>query len=157
MVIGTGYSIRGMRAKYKGLKAAARSYEIECRLSAAECVKRMKYCIPDCFWPPVDQGSYLGHEAISILNSSDHDIVAYMTLYFEDREKLEGFRLPVPAERTIHFHTYDLKNGQDICVPRGVGYAAVIECDEPVVVQYTRVDTTQSALGLATTMAVALD
>lgn len=91
------------------------------------------------------------------MNRSDHDIVAHMTLYFEDREKLEGFLLSVPAERTIHFHTCDLKNEQNISVPRGVGYAAVIECDEPVVVQYTRVDTTQSELGLATTMAVAID
>ncbi|RKI93598.1 hypothetical protein D7V94_02570 [Parablautia intestinalis] len=118
---------------------------------------RMKYCIPDCFWPVVDKGSYMGHEAISILNMSDHDIAAQMTIYFEDREKLEGFRLSVPAERTIHFHTCDLKNGHNIPIPRGVGYAAVIECDEPIVVQYTRVDTTQSELGLATTMAVAVD
>lgn len=32
-----------------------------------------------------------------------------MTLYFEDREKLDGFVLEIPAERTIHFHTNELK------------------------------------------------
>ncbi len=117
----------------------------------------MKYCIPDCFWPVKDQGSYLGHEAISILNLSDQDVPAEMTLYFEDRKKLEGFHLEIPAERTIHFHTYDLKNEQGVSIPRGVGYAAVIECEKPIVVQYTRVDTTQSELGLATTMAVVME
>ena len=85
----------------------------------------MKWYIPDCFWPVKDQGDYLGHEAISVLNTAEKPITAHMTLYFEDREKLDG-----------------------------VGYAAVIECSEPVVVQYTRVDVTQPALAIATTMAV---
>ena len=105
----------------------------------------MKWYIPDCFWPVKDQGDYLGHEAISVLNT---------TLYFEDREKLDGFVLEIPAERTIHFHTNELKNQDGQAIPRGVGYAAVIECSEPVVVQYTRVDVTQPALAIATTMAV---
>lgn len=41
----------------------------------------MKWYIPDCFWPVKDQGDYLGHEAISVLNTagkahySAHDAV----------------------------------------------------------------------------------
>ena len=114
----------------------------------------MKWYIPDCFWPVKDQGDYLGHEAISILNTAEKPVTAHMTLYFEDREKMEGFVLEVPAERTIHFHTNELKNQAGQAIPRGVGYAAVVECSEPVVVQYTRVDVTQPALAIATTMAV---
>lgn len=114
----------------------------------------MKWYIPDCFWPVKDQGDYLGHEAISVLNTAEKPITAHMTLYFEDREKLDGFVLEIPAERTIHFHTNELKNQDGQAIPRGVGYAAVIECSEPVVVQYTRVDVTQPALAIATTMAV---
>lgn len=116
----------------------------------------MKYYIPDCFWPVKDQGEYLGHEAISILNTGIEPVKVYMTLYFEDREKLEGFVLEVPAERTIHFHTYDLKNQDGIGIPRGVGYAAVLECDSPITVQYARVDVTQPELAIATTMAASL-
>ena len=67
---------------------------------------------------------------------------------------MDGFVLEIPAERTIHFHTNELKNQDGQAIPRGVGYAAVIECSEPVVVQYTRVDVTQPALAIATTMAV---
>ena len=104
----------------------------------------MKWYIPDCFWPVKDQGDYLGHEAISVLNTAEKPITAHMTLYFEDREKLDGFVLEIPAERTIHFHTNELKN-QD---------GQAIQCSEPVVVQYTRVDVTQPALAIATTMAV---
>lgn len=117
----------------------------------------MKYYIPDCFWPAEDNGSYQSHEAISILNTSCHDITVVMTLYFEDREKLDQFLLPVPAERTIHFHTYKLKNKEGVGVPRGVGYAAVLESNTPIAVQYTRVDTTQKELALMSTMAVAMD
>ena len=105
----------------------------------------MKWYIPDCFWPVKDQGDYLGHEAISVLNTAEKPITAHMTLYFE---------VEIPAERTIHFHTNELKNQDGQAIPRGVGYAAVIECSEPVVVQYTRVDVTQPALAIATTMAV---
>lgn len=91
----------------------------------------MKWYIPDCFWPVKDQGDYLGHEAISVLNTAEKPITAHMTLYFEDREKLDGFVLEIPAERTIHFHTNELKNQDGQAIPRGVGYAAVIECSEP--------------------------
>ena len=45
----------------------------------------MKWYIPDCFWPVKDQGDYLGHEAISVLNTAEKPITAHMTLYFEDR------------------------------------------------------------------------
>lgn len=114
----------------------------------------MKYYIPDCYWPVDDNGTYKSHEAISILNTSSNDIVVDMTLYFEDREKMEGFALTVPAERTIHFHTYKLKNNEGKEIPRGVGYAAVIESQVPVAVQYTRVDTTQKELALMSAMAV---
>ena len=117
----------------------------------------MKYYIPDCFWPVKDQGSYLGHEAISVLNTSAEPIQVQMVLYFEDRDKMDGFVLEVPAERTIHFHTYDLKNKKGQSIPRGVGYAAVLDSATPVSVQYTRVDTTQPELAIATTMAARID
>ena len=116
----------------------------------------MKWYIPDCFWPIKDQGDYLGHEAISILNTGAQAVTARMTVYFEDREKMDGFLLEIPAERTIHFHTYKLKNQAGQSIPRGVGYAAVVECEAPIVVQYTRVDATQPALAIATTMAAAI-
>lgn len=116
----------------------------------------MKWYIPDCFWPLKDQGDYLGHEAICVLNPNPKPVEARMTLYFEDRDKLEGFVLPVPPERTIHFHTYDLTNQAGQPIPRGVGYAAVVECADPIVVQYTRVDVTQPSLAIATTIAALL-
>ena len=40
----------------------------------------MKWYIPDCFWPVKDQGDYLGHEAISVLNTAEKPITAHMTL-----------------------------------------------------------------------------
>lgn len=113
----------------------------------------MKYCIPDCYWPETDNGIYRSHEGISILNTTMHEIKVCMTLYFEDRPKMDGIILTVPAERTIHFHTFDIVNSKGEAIPRGVGYAAVLEADEPIYVQYSRVDTTQKELGLATTMA----
>ena len=37
-----------------------------------------------------------------------------------------------------------------------MGYAAVLECEAPVTVQYARVDVTQPELAVATTMAATL-
>lgn len=99
----------------------------------------MKWYIPDCFWPVKDQGDYLGHEAISVLNTAEKPITAHMTLYFEDREKLDGFVLEIPAERTIHFHTNEAEKSGRAGDPARRWLRGVIECSEPVVVQYTRV------------------
>ena len=40
-----------------------------------------------------------------------------------------------------------------IPIPQDVPYAVMVESDQPVVVQYSRLDTTQAEMSLMTTMA----
>jgi len=113
----------------------------------------MKKYIPDCFWPETTPGSYVSHEAICILNASGEDVVAKLTLYYEDRDKIGPFEVAVPAERTKHVRMDHLLDKDGNHIPRETPYAAVVECEADIAVQYTRVDTTQSNLALMTAMA----
>ncbi len=112
----------------------------------------MKKLLPDCYWPSSKNGEYVSHEAICILNVSDQTAHIKLTLYFEDRPPVKGFTVDVGAERTVHIRTDRLVAPDGSTVPMDTPYAAMVESDVDVAVQYTRVDTTQSELALMTTM-----
>ncbi len=112
-----------------------------------------KYYIPDCFWPVKDQGDYVSHEAVCVLNTNETEVTVTLTLYFEDRDKIDGIKVSVGAERTNHIRLDHLTLDGQPLIPRGVPYAIVVSCDKEITVQYTRVDTTQPALTIATTIA----
>lgn len=110
----------------------------------------MKWLIPDCYWPAVTTGDqYVSHEAICVLNTNQEAAEVSLTLYFEDRAPLTGISKTVPGERTLHIRMDQLEGCP---VPRGVPYAVVVSCDKEIAVQYTRVDTTQPALAISTTI-----
>ena len=108
--------------------------------------------IPDCYWPETDNGAYVSHEAVCVLNTNASPATVNLTLFFEDRPKIEGFSVVVPGERTMHIRMDKLKGDDGTVVPRGVPYALMIESDQEVTLQYTRVDTTQPELTIATTI-----
>lgn len=110
------------------------------------------WVIPDCYIPEVSSGALESHESICVLNCSPEDALLHITIYFEDREPLERIPVYVPAKRTKHVRTSSLKKGEQT-IPRGVPYAAEVESDIPVYVQYSRLDSTQAENALMTTMA----
>ena len=113
--------------------------------------------IPDCYWPEITTGQhYVSHEAICVLNTGKVDAQIKITLYFADSEPMRGFTAVCQAERTNHIRLDQIKDSNGQAVPRGVPYAAMVESDQPVVVQYSRLDTTQAEIGLMTTMAFPL-
>ena len=115
------------------------------------------WLIPDMYWPEItSDGHYVSHESICVLNTSDAECRLAITLYFEDREPISGYGAVCAARRTHHVRMDLLTDGEDRHIPRGVPYAAVVEASIPVVVQYTRVDTTQSENSIMTTMAFPL-
>lgn len=109
--------------------------------------------IPDGYYPSFSTGKFPSHEAICVLNPTGEDASITITLYFEDRAKMTGFTVVCPAERTRHIRMDQLKNSAGQGVPQGVAYAMMVESDRPVIVQYSRMDTTQAEMALMTTMA----
>jgi len=116
------------------------------------------WMVPDCYWPEITTGGhYVSHEAICVMNTGDTDANIHITLLFEDREPMTEFYASCGARRTHHIRMDKLldKNGKH--VPLGVPYAAVVESDQPIIAQYSRIDTTQVNETLATTMAFPLE
>lgn len=111
--------------------------------------------IPDGYIPPSSSGQFISHEAICILNCNHQNVHIVVTVYFEDRDPIEKIPVAVPARRTKHLRTDALKKDGELILP-GVPYAMEVESDLPIIVQYSRLDTTQAEHSLMTTIAFPL-
>lgn len=111
------------------------------------------WLIPDGFLPEGSSGDQVSHEAVCVLNTSGQDAQLRLDVYFEDRPPLKGIAVTVGAERTRHVRLDRPEELGGAAIPRGVPYAIRVESDVPVSVQHSRMDTSQAALTLMTTMA----
>jgi hypothetical protein len=111
------------------------------------------WLIPDGYWQEFSTGKFPSHEAVCVLNTGDKDAEIDMTLYFEDREPMTGFKVKCPARRTNHARMDKVKSESGKAVPKGVPYAILVESSVPVVIQYSRMDTTQAEMALMTAIA----
>lgn len=93
----------------------------------------------------------ISHEAACLLNAGDEDAHVEITLYFKDREPVGPYRQTVPARRTVHMRFNDLEDPEP--APRDTPYASVIQSDQPIVVQHTRLDSRKAELALLSTVA----
>lgn len=120
-------------------------------------IGKTTWLIPDMYWPEItSEGHYVSHESICVLNTSDQECKLELILYYEDRAPISGLKVTCAAQRTHHVRMDLLTDASGMHIPRGIPYAAVVNASIPVVVQYTRVDTTQSANSIMTTMAFPL-
>lgn len=115
---------------------------------------KREWLVADCYWPEITtDGHYESHESICVLNTTDSDAHIRITLYFENREPMEGFYSTCPARRTHHIRLDKLVSAHGEAVPRGTPYALLLKSDCPLVAQYSRLDTTQPNVALMTTIA----
>ncbi|WP_434748107.1 sensory rhodopsin transducer [Paenibacillus amylolyticus] len=110
------------------------------------------WVIPDGYIPPDSSGVLESHESICVLNTGSADAALEITIYFEDREPLEHIQANVPARRTKHIRTASLRSGEE-AIPSGVPYAITVSSNVPVIIQYSRLDSTQLELALMSVMA----
>ncbi len=104
------------------------------------------WLIPDGFLPPKSTGDQISHEAVCVLNVGQADADIKLTLYFEDREPMDRFKAVCGARRTHHIRLDRLKDEEGNPVPLGVPYAIRVESSVPVIVQHSRLDTSQERL-----------
>jgi hypothetical protein len=110
------------------------------------------WIIPDGYIPEISSGNLTSHESICVLNTSSEDALISITIFFEDREPLEDISEVVQARRTKHIRTSSLaKEGTSI--PVGVPYAIEVKSNIPIIVQYSRLDTTQAENALMSVIA----
>jgi hypothetical protein len=91
------------------------------------------------------------HEAACMLNPGASPAAVELTVFFADRDPTGPYRVTVPPRRTLHLRFNDLEDPEP--VRRDTPYAAVVESDQPIVVQHTRLDSRQPALALLSTVA----
>ena len=111
------------------------------------------WVIPDGYLPEKSMGELIGHEALCVLNTNDDNASLTLTVYFEDSDPITDFDLVVDAQRTKHIRLDFIKNSKGEKIPKGVPYAMKVESNIPIIVQHSRMDTTQEALTLMTTIA----
>lgn len=111
------------------------------------------WLIPDCFLNSISKNESISHEAICVINTTDTDANIKITLFFEDRECEKGFSSFCAGGRTHHIRMDKLKKENGEMIPRDTPYAALVESDVNIVVQYSRLDTSEVEMALMTTMA----
>jgi hypothetical protein len=113
------------------------------------------WIVPDGYLPtpPADGQPYQSHEAVCILNTEPRDARVLIDVFFEDRDPLKDLAVTVPGERTFHVRLDKPEHLGGATLPRDTPYAIRLRSDVPIVVQHSRLDTTQPNLTLMTTIA----
>ena len=111
------------------------------------------WLIPDAFLGSESANDLTTHEAVCVINTSEQDAEIELTLLFEDREPMRGFRAVCGAERTHHIRLDKIRGKDGEGIPYDTPYAILLESSEPVVVQYSRLDASRAELALMTTIA----
>jgi len=111
------------------------------------------WLISDGYLPAKSTGDLPSHESTCVLNVGKKPAQVRLTAYFETRAPMKGFEVVCPPERTIHIRLDRLKSRQREQIPAGVPFALKVTSDRKIVVQHTRLDSSQAALALMTTMA----
>jgi hypothetical protein len=93
----------------------------------------------------------ISHEAICVLNAGDAAAHLTLHIYFTDREPAGPYHFDVPPRRTLHLRLNDLKEPEP--VPLATEYSMLLESDQPVVAQHTRLDSRKNSLALLSTIA----
>lgn len=120
-------------------------------------IGRTSWVIADGWIPPGSTGddpSLISHEAACMLNANDAPVHVNFTIFFSEREPLGPVELVIPARRILHQNLERLPGAP---VSRGVDYCVLIESDQPIVVQHTRLDSRQAANALMSTIAFPCD
>ncbi|NLE12888.1 MAG: hypothetical protein GX628_04325 [Clostridiales bacterium] len=115
------------------------------------------WLIPDCYLNSVSKNAQRSHEAICVINTSDVDAEIKLTLFYEDREAITGFNSHCGAMKTHHIRMDKITNAEGQGLIWDVPYAALIESNTPIVVQYSRLDTSAAEMALMTTIAYPVD
>ncbi len=115
-------------------------------------IGKNEWLIPDGFMNPTKNGDFESHEAVCVLNLNDRTAHIQLTVYFEDADPLTGFTAECTPNRTHHIRLDWLRTPDGRAIPHGVPYAVRVQSDVPIVAQHSRMDVSQPAMTLMTTI-----
>ncbi len=118
-------------------------------------VGKKVWLIPDCELPEPGEGVAKGHESVIVVNDSNENAEIAVKLFFTDKKPYEEIKWMVKADRVRCFR---MNRPEDMCgfeVPLCTQYAMKLTSTQEIVVQYGRLDNTQSNLAFYTTLGYA--
>ena len=122
-------------------------------------ISKRCWVVPDGFIPALakndanNRTGYLSHECVCLLNTGSRDVHVELTIYFEDKDPLIVNDIVLRAKRCRHMRMDELKHAGALVIQRGIPYALKVIADAPIVVQMSRLDTTQPNMAFLSTMA----
>jgi hypothetical protein len=96
---------------------------------------------------------FTSFDRIALLNTSAQEASIEITIYYADREPVGPYPLKVAPRRLRKVRFNDLID--PFAIPLDVDYAALIQSDVPVVVQFQRQDTSREAKAIMGSVAYA--
>ena len=111
------------------------------------------WMIADGYMSDTVKGEFVSHEAICVLNVSGKDANINLTIYFEDAEPMKNIKAVCKNDRTNHIRLDKIVTEDGKKIPRNTPYAVLVESDQPIVVQSSRLDVSQPEYALMTTIA----
>lgn len=90
-------------------------------------------------------------DELQLLNIGDQDANVEITIYYDDRDPVGPYPLKVKSRRVRFVRFNDLIKPEAIYLNRD--YAAVIDADVPIFVQFYRLDSSQPAKAILGIMA----
>lgn len=98
---------------------------------------------------------HTSRDTLCLLNTGNTDAQVTLTIFYADRDPVGPYALDVAARRVRHIRFNDLIDPE--ALPLDTPYAAVVEANVPIVVQFSRVDTSQPANAILSAMAFPVD
>lgn len=111
------------------------------------------WLIADGFMSNTQTENYVSHEAVCVLNLNEEPAQIRLTVYFEDRDPMDGFTAVCAPKRTNHIRLDRIENDRGEKIPKETPYAVLIESSVPVVCQHSRMDVSDPNMTLMTTIA----
>lgn len=118
----------------------------------ANGIGKKLWLIPDCELPQEGSGVLKGHESVIVVNDSDTDAVIDVKLFFTDSDFDGKITWRVGAGRVRCFRMNRPDDMGGFVVPYQTQYAMKLTSSENIVVQYGRLDNTQTNLAYYTTL-----
>ena len=94
------------------------------------------------------------HDRLCFLNTSDEEARIEIMFYYMDQDPVGPYAVEIDARRVRHVRINDLIDPEAVQLDRV--YGCIIESNVPIVVQFTRVDTSRAENAMLGTMAFPL-
>jgi len=123
-----------------------------------EAIGKRCWVVPDGFIPKLTEADhsnpngYVSHECVCLVNTGSTATGVVLTVFFEDKEPVTIPDIVLAARRCRHLRMDELKQGGTAVIERGVPYALMVTSEEPIVVQMSRLDTTQPNMAFLSAM-----